>query len=157
MPATSANVTLVVPASTRRALERPKAPSALICPPLRRASHTNSATSRITGPKPRITFISTPRPALIGSADSSTFLSWRSLSSSSVLANVGISVSKFWAALTSLSSGGYLTFLSNSPVIVAPVEETFLTLPSVTWERNSGLYGMRTDASLPGANSATLA
>ena len=99
----------------------------------------NSATSRITGPKPRITFISTPRPALIGSAEISTFLSRSSLSSSSVLANVGISVSKFCAALASLSSGGYVTSFSNSPVTVAPVEEIFSTLPSSTWERNSGL------------------
>ena len=84
-------------------------------------------------------FISTPRPGLIGSAESSTPLSWSSLSSSSVFANVGISVSKFGAAFASLPLGGYLTFLSNSPVIVSPVEETFLTLPSRTWVRNSGL------------------
>ena len=67
-----------------------------------------------------------------------------------MFANVGISVSKLGAAFASLPLGGYLTFLSNSPVIVAPVEETFLTLPSRTWLRNSGLYGIRTDSSLPG-------
>ena len=106
MPATSANVTLVVPPSTRRARERPKLPSALAAPPERRASQMNSATSRITGPKPRMMFISVPRPALIGSAEISTFFSRSAASSSSVLANVGISVSKFLAGSASLSSGG---------------------------------------------------
>jgi hypothetical protein len=107
MPATSANVTFVVPPSTRRARERPKAPSALIWPPpARRAMYTNSATSRITGPKPKIRLQSAPRPALIGSAEISTSFSRRSWSSSSVLAKVGISVSKFLAGSASLSSGG---------------------------------------------------
>ncbi len=107
MPATSLNVTFVVPASTRRARERPNAPSAFIWPPpARRASHTNSATSRITGPKPSRMFRSTPRPWLIGSAEISTSFSRSSWSSSSVFANVGISVSKFFAGSASLSSGG---------------------------------------------------
>ncbi len=53
MPATSSNVTFVSLPSTRRALERPNAPSAPICPPAaRRESHTNRNTSRITGPNP---------------------------------------------------------------------------------------------------------
>ena len=139
MPATSANVTLVVPASTRRARERPKAPSAFICPPERRASHTNSAISTITGPKPRIRLMNTPRPGLIGAAEISTSLSCSSLSSSSVFANAGISVSKFGTGSAFLLSGGYLTSFLNSPVIVAPVEEILATLCSRTWVRNSGL------------------
>ncbi len=49
-----------------------------------------------------------------------------------------------------------ISFLS-SPETVSPVEEIFVTLPLSTCERNSGLYGIRTDRSLPGANSATLA
>ena len=106
MPATSAKVTFVVPPSTRRAFERPNAPSALIWPPERRASHTNSPTSRITGPKPRIRFISAPRPGLIGAAEISTPLSCSFLSSSSVFANTGISVSKFFAGFASLLPGG---------------------------------------------------
>ena len=48
-----------------------------------------------------------------------------------------------------------ISFLS-SPETVSPVEEILVTLPSSTWERNSGLYGIRTERSLPGANSATL-
>jgi hypothetical protein len=107
MPATSLKVTLVVPASTRRARERPNAPSAFICPPpARRASHTNSTTSRITGPKPSRMFSSAPRPWLIGSAEISTFWLRSSWSSWSVSAKVGISVSKFLAGSASFSPGG---------------------------------------------------
>ena len=50
--------------------------------------------------------MSAPRPGLIGSAEISTPLSWSFLSSSSVLANAGISVSKFFAGLASLLPGG---------------------------------------------------
>ena len=140
MPATSANVTFVVPPSTRRARERPKLPSALICPPpARRANQMNSPTSRITGPKPRIRLISAPRPGLTGSAEISTCFSCSLASSSSPLAKIGISVSKFFVDSASLSSGGYLMALSSSPEIVAPVEETLATLPLSTCERNSGL------------------
>ena len=54
MPATSAKVTGIVCGSTRRARERPKAPSAPIPPPATRTSgdSTNRPTIRIVGPKP---------------------------------------------------------------------------------------------------------
>ena len=157
IPATSAKVTLVVPLSTRRARERPKAPSALICPPpARRASQTNSATSRITGPKPRMMFISVPRPSLIGSAEISTFSSSSSEDSASVSAKAGTSVSKLRAVSRFSPLAGKVTSRRNSPSIVVPVESIRMTLPLRTSSRKTGLYGTRTDFSRPGASSATL-
>jgi hypothetical protein len=49
-----------------------------------------------------------------------------------------------------------VTSFLNSPSTVSPVEEIFTTLPSRTCWRNSGLYGIFTECSRPGANSATL-
>jgi hypothetical protein len=100
IPATSLNVTVCWPASTRRARLRPKLPSAPAGPAAaaRRPSHTNSATSRITGPKPRIRLRNVPRPALIGSASIVTSCSLSSVNTVSVLAaKLGISVSKLLA------------------------------------------------------------
>jgi hypothetical protein len=156
MPATSLNVTLVWAPSMRRARERPNVPSAFICPPAaRREIHTNSATSRITGPKPRIRLSRNPRPSLIGFASIVTLWSCRSFESASSLANTGICVSKFGAA-SSLVSGGYLTGFLNSPVTASPSEEILVTLSCSTCSRNVGLYGIVTDFSRPGAKIATL-
>ena len=95
IPATSSKVTCA--ARPRRAA-RGAAEAAERAPAAARASardnHTNSPTSRITGPKPRRMLARMPAPWLTGSASISTSLSWRSFESSLSLANVGISVSK---------------------------------------------------------------
>ena len=157
MPATSANVIRCSPPSTRRARERENAPSAPrppAPPPERRARNTNSPTSRITGPKPRIRLVSR-LPELIGLACTITLCSCRSLESSTGSAKVGISVSKFLAALPFGSSGGLTAFL-NSPSTVSPRAEMRSTLPASTWARNVGLYGTSIERSLPGPSRATL-
>ena len=155
MPATSLNVTCVCAPSIRRARERPKAPSAFICPPAaRREIHTNSPTSRITGPKPRIRLSRNPRPSLIGLASIVTLWSCSVFDSSSVFANVGTCVVKFGTA--SLASDGYLTGSLNSPLTASPSVETLVTLFFSTCSRNVGLYGIVTDFSRPGAKIATL-
>ena len=155
IPATSLNVTLVCAPSMRRARERPNEPSAFICPPAaRREIHTNSATSRITGPKPRIRLSRKPRPSLIGLASICTLWSCSVLDSSSVSANVGICVSKFGTA--SLASDGYLKSFLNSPWTASPSVEILVTLSFSTCSRNVGLYGIVTDFSRPGAKIATL-
>jgi hypothetical protein len=157
IPATSLNVTFVSAPSIRRARERPNAPSAFICPPAaRREIHTNSATSRITGPKPRIRLSRKPRPWLIGFASIVTLWSCSRLDSASVLANVGICVSKFGTASAFLSVGGYLKGFLNSPLTASPSVEIFVTLFAWTCSRNVGLYGIVTDFSRPGAKIATL-
>ena len=156
MPATSLNVTFVDPVSIRRARERPNEPSAFIWPPAaRRDSHTNRTTSRITGPKPRIRFNRKPRPWLIGSASTVTSCSSSCADSSSLSANVGISVSKFLAGSASESVEGLNSFL-NSPLTVSPVLEIFVTFPASIWPTKSGWYGIVTDRSRPGAKIATL-
>ena len=107
--------------------------------------------SRITGPKPRIRLARNPRLWLTGSASIVTFWSSSSFDSSSLLAKTGISVSN---ALVGLWSW-YLKSCLNIPSTVAPVVETRSTLPARTCSRKVGLYGTRTDSTLPGANSAT--
>ena len=156
MPATSANVMLVCAPSIRRARDRPKEPSAFICPPAaRREIHTKRATSRITGPNPRIRLSRNPRPWLTGSASIVTSWSSSSADSVSLSANVGISVSKFFAAFASLSVEGLNSFL-NSPLTVVPVVEILVTLSASTWPTKSGSYGIVTDSSRPGAKIATV-
>ena len=94
-------------------------------------------------------------PELIGLAWTITSWSWSSLESSTGSANVGISVSKFLAALPFGSSGGLTAFL-NSPSTVSPRAEMRSTLSASTWARNVGLYGMSIERSLPGPSRATL-
>ena len=156
MPATSLKVTIVCAPSIRRARERPKLPSAFICPPAAlRLIHTKRATSRITGPKPRIRLSRNPRPWLTGSASIVTLCSSSSADKASLSANVGISVSKFLAGFASLSVEGLNSFL-NSPLTVVPVVEILVTLSASTWPTKSGWYGTVTDSSRPGAKIATL-
>ena len=137
MPATSLKVIRCSPLSTRRARERENAPSAPRPPPppARRARNTNSPTSRITGPKPSSRLTSSP-PELIGLAWTMTLFSSSSLESSSVLAKVGTSVSKFLAAF---SSPGGLTAFLNLPSIVSPLALMRSTLPAMTCSRKVGL------------------
>ena len=125
------------PRAPERARARPSGP-----PPARRARKTNRPTSRITGPKPSSRLIEQRRGRVdrLG-LDDVTSLSCSSLESSSVLANVGISVSKFFAAFGVLPSGGYVISFLNSPSTVSPLAEIRSTLPSSTCSRNVGLYG----------------
>ena len=108
IPATSLNVTFVWSPSTRRARERPNAPSAPICPPVaRRESQTNRNTSRITGPNPSSRLVKNPRPSLIGSAAISTSLAisvLRQVVAADRARTTGSRVSKFFAG-SALSSG----------------------------------------------------
>jgi hypothetical protein len=95
MPATSLKVTRCSPLSTRRARERAKLPRPPSAPPelARRAIHTNSATIRMTGPKPSSSCRTMLRPLSIGRASIVTSLSISSFSSEALSANCGISVS----------------------------------------------------------------
>ena len=155
MPATSANVTFVCAPSIRRAFERPKLPSAFICPPdARREIHTNSATSRITGPKPRSRLSRKPRPSLTGSASITTSLVCSRLDSCTSSANAGMVVSKFLAG--SASRGYRISSLNSPETDCSPVAEILATLPSSTWSVKFGEKGMVTERSWPGANSATV-
>ena len=96
-----------------------------------------------------------PRPWLTGSASIVTLCSSSCADSASLSANVGISVSKFFAAFASLSVEGLNSFL-NSPLTVVPVVEIFVTLSASTWPTKSGWYGIVTDSSRPGAKIATV-
>ena len=118
-------------------------------PAARRNRKTNSATSRIVGPKlNRIVSSSERSPG--GSALITTSCSSSSCDSSSSFANVGISVSRV-LALSSL----YLTSLLELALTVSPVEEISFTLPLRTSWRKVGLYGtwMRFSG---GAKTATI-
>ena len=80
-----------------------------------------------------------------------TSLSSSRLDSSSSSANVGISVSN--AFVGSLSSN--VKFSLKRPSTVSPVVEIRSTLPSRICSRKTGLYGILTGSTRPGANSAT--
>ena len=99
MPATSAKVTVCCELSTRLARERPNWPSTPPPPApaaARRANQTNSATSRMVGPKlKRIVSSSERSPG--GSAFTITSFSSSSSESALSLANDGISVLKSFA------------------------------------------------------------
>ena len=121
MPATSLNVTLVCAPSIRRARERPNEPSAFICPPAaRREIHTKRATSRITGPKPRIRLSRNPRPSLIGLASIVTLWSCERLRQRVVVGERRDLRSRSSWPPWRPSSVGYLNSFLNSPLTASP-------------------------------------
>ena len=130
-------VTICDDGSTLRARLRPNCPSTPPPPAApaaaRRARKTNSATSRIVGPKlNRIVWSSERSPG--GEALITTPFSSSSSDSCRSFANVGISVSRR-LALSSL----YFTSCLKSPLTVSPVDEISFTLPLRTSWRKVGL------------------
>src|ERR1700758_1752151 len=143
MPATSWKVTCWSEASTRRAREGPND----ISPPApRRMRNTNSSTSRIVGPKPKMRLEASDGPWFVGWALIVTPFLVSELNSAVWLANDGIWVAKLVDGVALWLSDGYLIAALSVPEIDPPVEEIDLTLLSWTWVRNVGLYGMRMGA-----------
>src|SRR5450432_43470 len=158
MPATSANVTLIVAGSMRRALERPKLLSAPMPPPLlaaRRANTTNSPTISSVGPNPsRIERISgvvlVVDWALTWTrCDLSRAVNW------SWFQNVGTWVANSVVGLAVASALGYRTDALNLPSMVSPLDAIDATRPDCTAEMKYGLNGTFTRSWPLGENSST--
>ena len=124
----------------------------------RRASQTNSATSRITGPKPRSRFISDAAAWLIGSAEISTSFSCSSrveLVRVGERRDLGVEVLGRLGVLVVRRVGDLLLELARDRL--ARSRRSSRRCPSSTCERNVGaVRGSGPSGSLPGANSATL-
>src|SRR5215207_3869528 len=146
MPATSSNVTRLLssPGATRRAVERPKAPSTPPPPPppiWRRMSQMNSATSRIVGPKPRKMVASSERPSSGGSALTTTSSDSSTRVSPWVSTNDGTCVSNLLTRTALPFGGRNVARFLRLPWIVSACEEISSTLPASTCCRKKGEYG----------------
>jgi hypothetical protein len=140
IPATSANVVRVPPASTRRARDREKAASGPPPPSIeavRRESHTNAPISSTTGPKPSSRLPIRLEPLSGGLALTVTLPLARSFERVASSANDGTWV---WNCVTGCVDPLTRTAFRKAPWIwPVSVEVTSCTLPALTCAKKSGL------------------